>query len=152
MEIIKTTYLTDFQFQKINSLWNEEYPLSLKDRFASLLEGVQNFNHYVIEDENGNIMAWAVEFEKDSEIRFSIIVKKKEQGNGLGKLLIGKLKEDLDEFYGWVIDHNDDKKENGEYYQSPLPFYIKQGFEILPDKRIDNNILKAVKIKRIITE
>jgi len=151
MEIIRTKYLTDFQFQQINRLWNEEYPSSLKNRFGSLLDGVENFNHYLIEDENKNILAWAVDFEKDSEIRFSIIVDNKEQGKGLGKSLVGKLKESLGEFYGWVIDHNNDKKENGESYNSPLPFYVKQGFEIVHDQRIDNDILKAVKIKRIMT-
>ncbi len=139
--------MTDIQLKQINRLWNEEYPVSLKDRFSSLLDGVDNFNHYLIEDDYKNLLAWAVDFEKDSEIRFSIIVNNKEQGKGFGKLLVTKLKESLGEFYGWVIDHNNDKKENGEYYQSPLSFYEKQGFEILHDKRIDNGILKAVKIK-----
>ncbi len=152
MEIIRTKYLTDFQFQKINRLWNEEFPLNLKNRYGGLLVGVDNFNHYIIEDENKNILAWAVDFEKDSEIRFSIIVDNKEQGKGLGKLLVGRLKENLGEFYGWVIDHNNDKKENGECYLSPLPFYVKLGFEIVHDQRMDNDILKAVKIKRIMSK
>ncbi len=147
MEIIKTKKLTDSQFQQINQLWNDEYPVKLKDRFGLLLEGATNYSHYLVEDANNNILAWAVDFEKDHEIRFSIIVHRNQQGKGLGKLLIERLKKDLGEFYGWVIDHNDDKKENGENYQSPLMFYTKQGFEVLYDTRINNDILKAVKIK-----
>lgn len=148
MEIIETKYLTDTQFQQINQLWNEEYPLKLKDRFGILLNGAANFNHYLIEDEDKNVLAWAVDFEKDGETRFSIIVNRKQQGKGLGNALMKRLKEDLTEFYGWVIDHNDDKKENGESYQSPLLFYVKQGFEVLYGTRIDTDMLKAVKIKR----
>lgn len=149
MEITKTKHLTDIQFQQINQLWNEEYPIKLKNRFGILLDGTESYNHYLIEDEHKNIIAWAVDFEKDNETRFSIIVDRKRRGKGLGSLLIKRLKEDLAEFYGWVIDHNDDKKEDGESYQSPLSFYIKQGFEVLYDIRIDTDMLKAVKIKRI---
>jgi GNAT superfamily N-acetyltransferase len=147
MNIIKTKHLTDSQFQQINHLWNEEYPINLKDRFGILLDGVENYNHYLIQDENNNVLAWAVDFEKDNEVRFSIIVSKDQQGKGTGSLLMNRLKEDLAEFYGWVIDHDNDKKENGENYQSPLSFYIKHGFEVLYDSRIDNDMLKAVKIR-----
>ena len=149
MEIIKTKNLTAKQFQQINRLWNEEYPLKLKDRFELLLGGVNDYNHYLVEDKDRNILAWAVDFEKDNEIRFSIIVDKNHQGKGLGVQLIKKLKKDLNEFYGWVIDHNDDKKSNGENYESPLSFYINQGFEVLHNKRIDTDLIKAVKIKLV---
>jgi GNAT superfamily N-acetyltransferase len=150
MEIIRTKYLTGIQIESINRLWNEEYPINLKDKFINLLDGVENFNHYLIEDDDKNMLAWAVDFEKDFETRFSLIVKNKEQGKGLGKLLVAMLKENLNEFYGWVIDHNNDKKENGDFYRSPLPFYIKQGFEVLNNERIENEILKAVKVKHTI--
>ena len=149
MEIIKTKSLTAKQFQQINNLWNEEYPLKLNDRFELLLDGVNDYNHYLVEDKDRNILAWAVDFEKDNEIRFSIIVDKNHQGKGLGVQLIKKLKKDLKEFYGWVIDHNDDKKSNGENYESPLSFYINQGFEVLHNKRIDTDLIKAVKIKLV---
>ncbi len=147
MEVTRTKHLTDNQFQQIDKLWDEEYPLKLKGRFGIMLDGVENFSHYLIEDETNHILAWAVEFQKDQEIRFSIVVHSQHQGKGLGKVLINQLKADLGEFYGWVIDHNDDKKENKENYKSPLLFYQKLGFEILHDQRIDSELLKAVKIK-----
>lgn len=147
MKIIKTKNLTESQFQQINNLWNEEYPINLKDRFELLLDGVKKYNHYLIK-KHSNIVAWAVDFEKDNETRFSIIVDRKHQGKGLGSLLLQQLKSDLDVFYGWVIDHDKDKKQNGEFYKSPLPFYVNHGFEVLIDERIDSDILSAVKIKR----
>ena len=146
MEIIKIKKLDDHQFQQVNKLWNDEYPVKLKDRFGLLLEGVEKYNHYIIEQEN-KIVAWAVDFEKESQIRFSIIVTSNHKGKGLGGLLINKMKEDNEEFYGWVIDHSDDLKVNGENYQTPMPFYLKHGFEILNDQRIDNEMIRAVLIK-----
>lgn len=127
-------------------MWNDEYPVKLKDRFGILLEGVENYNHYLIE-QNNIVLAWAVEFEKEKEKRFSIIVKNEYKGNGFGKILINRLKRDLGEFYGWVIDHNNDLKHNGEFYISPIGFYLKNGFEILTQERIDSEMISAVKIK-----
>jgi RimJ/RimL family protein N-acetyltransferase len=149
MEINKTKYINNDQFQQINQMWNEEYPIKLKDRFELLLEGVEKYNHYLIEQEN-KVLAWAVEFEKENETRFSIIVKNEHKGQGFGKLLINRLKRDLGEFYGWVIDHNNDLKQNGEIYNTPIEFYLKNGFEILCEERIDSEMIKAVKIKNIV--
>ena len=146
-KIIKTKTLTDSQFKQINQLWNDEYPINLKERFPLLLVDVESYNHYLIEDIDKNIIAWAVDFKKEMQIRFSIIVSANHRGKGLAKLLIDKLKEDNNEFYGWVIDHNDDLKSNGEYYQSPLGFYQKLGFEVLNDIRIDSEMIKSVMIK-----
>lgn len=147
MKLIKTKKLNELQISQINQMWNDEYPLKLKDRFPILLDGATWFNHYIIEDEQQNVCAWAVDFKKDDQIRFSIIVDRKHKGKGLGGLLIDQLKAENNEFYGWVIDHNEDEKTNGEKYLSPMPFYLKHGFEILNDIRIDNEMIKAVLIK-----
>jgi hypothetical protein len=73
MKISKIKKLNNEQFQQINQMWNDEYPMKLKDRFGLLLDGVENYNHYLIE-QNNRILAWAVDFEKENETRFSIIV------------------------------------------------------------------------------
>jgi ribosomal-protein-alanine N-acetyltransferase len=146
MEIHITKTLSQTQFDQIIKLWNAEYPIKLQNRFELLLIDVQNYNHYLIE-ENNQILAWAVAFDKENETRFSIIVKDEHKGKGLGTLLIEKLKFELGEFYGWVIDHDNDLKANGEVYKSPLAFYQNKGFEVLYNLRIDNEVLKAVKIK-----
>ena len=144
MEIIQTKTLSSVQSEQINSLWNAEYPLKLKDRFPILLEGTTWHNHYLIEDSNRVIIAWAVMFEHTNQIRFSIIVSQDHQGKGLGKSLLDHLKSAHNEFYGWVIDHNNDLKLNGENYISPLPFYLKQEFEIIPNQRINTEMIQAV--------
>jgi GNAT superfamily N-acetyltransferase len=147
MKITQSRILTSLQSAQINQLWNDEYPLKLKDRFPILLDGADWQNHYIILDEEQNVIAWAIDFEKEKQIRFSIIVDSKQKGKGLGSLLIKRLKEENKEFYGWVIDHNNDLKSNGEHYQTPIPFYLKHGFEILNDITIDNEMIKAVLIK-----
>ncbi len=146
MNLLKQTNLTNKQFEKINQLWNQEYPINLTNRFPLLLYDCKVFSHYLFENENNEVIAWAVDFEKDNETRFSIIVDSNYKGKGLGKLLINQIKDENVNFYGWVIDHNEDLKENGEVYQSPIAFYLKQGFTIVPDCRLDTEMIKAVKI------
>ncbi|MBI3233679.1 MAG: GNAT family N-acetyltransferase [Bacteroidetes bacterium] len=111
------------------------------------LEDVAYFQHYYITNSEDEIIDWAVIFEKDNELRFSIIIHYDYQGEGMGKQLVNQLIDDHKEFYGWVIDHDNDLKLDGDNYRSPLPFYIKHGFEVLSDIRIDNEMLSAVKIK-----
>ena len=145
--ILKTNKLSDSHLNQINQMWNDEYPIKLKNRFPILLEGVENYHHYIIEDAEQNIMAWAVDFEKENEIRFSIIVNSIHKGKGLGSKLVERLKLENKLFYGWVIDHNNDKRESGELYINPMPFYLKHGFEILQNERIETEMIQAVKIK-----
>lgn len=150
MKIFKTKRLTAQQKDHINKLWNEEYPVKLANRFELLLDGIADYNHYLIEDEEQNVLAWAVDFVKENETRFSIIVDSKHQGKGLGGSLLNRLKLENKEFYGWVIDHNNDLKNNGEQYQTPIAFYLKHGFEILPEIRIESEMIRAIKIKWIV--
>ena len=146
MEIIKTKIISETQFEQISQMWNEEFPVVLKDRFSKLLENVENYHHYFIEKEN-QILAWAADFEKDGELRFSIIVREDQQGKGFGTLLLNRLKRDLGEFYGWVIDQEEYITQNGTLYKSPLVFYRKNGFEVLDEIRSGSELIKAVKIK-----
>jgi len=59
---------------------------------------------------------------------------------------LNKLKSENDILNGWVIDHKNDVKINGELYQSPLLFYEKNDFQIFPEYRLEIPILSAVKI------
>jgi GNAT superfamily N-acetyltransferase len=146
-KIIRTQILTPQQSEQINNAWNNEYPVDLMNRFSLLLDGCDEFLHYIIEDVFGSIAAWGVVFVKENERRFSILVVNKYQGQGLGKQLIEAFKKDYPIFYGWVIDHDDDVKTNGEKYVSPLPFYLQLGFTILNEQRIDTEMISAVKVR-----
>lgn len=145
--IIKTSILSQSQSEQIDQAWNDEYPIKLNNRFALLLINATSHMHYIIENEKKDVMAWGVMFEKDNELRFSIVVVNKYQGQGLGKQLIEAFKKDYPIFYGWVIDHDNDVKMNGEKYVSPLPFYLQLGFTILKEQRIDTEMISAVKIE-----
>lgn len=147
MQIHSLSFLSKQQQNEIHDLWNQEYPLNLKDRFSILLSDTEDHRHYFIENDLGEIIAWAVDFLSQEERRFSIIVSSREKGKGLGALLINKLKEENDVIFGWVIDHNKDLKSTGEHYQTPMPFYLKHGFEILSEQRLETEIISAVKIK-----
>jgi len=144
--IIKTKDLSSSQSEQIDRAWNDEYPIKLNNRFGLLLNDAKSHVHYIIEKEKQEVIAWGVMFEKEDELRFSILVLSKYKGQGMGKLLIDAFKNDYPIFYGWVIDHDNDVKANGEKYVSPLPFYLKQGFNILNEQRIDTEMISAVMV------
>lgn len=144
--IIKTIVLSQSQSMQIDRAWNEEYPIKLNNRFGLLLNDTKSHLHYIIENEKQEVIAWGVMFEKDAERRFSILVLSKYKSQGLGKQLIDAFKKDYPVFYGWVIDHDNDVKANGEKYISPLPFYLKLGFNILSEQRIESEMIAAVKV------
>jgi predicted GNAT family N-acyltransferase len=147
MQLINTAILSDNQIQKIDVLWNQAYPKNLINRFAILLTDASNYRHFIIENDAREIVAWAVLFDKENETRFSIIVGEASKGMGLGGQLMDALKQACPCFYGWVIDHDNDLKNDGTNYPSPLTFYLKHGFEVLSEQRLDTPIIKAVKVK-----
>ena len=60
--------------------------------------------------------------------------------------MLDKLKKHETVLNGWVIDHHDDLKKNGQFYQSPLKFYEKCDFKIMTSERIELPKISAVKI------
>lgn len=61
--------------------------------------------------------------------------------------MLDKIKNNEKALNGWVIDHNNDKKKNGQHYISPLKFYEKCDFRVLSDIRLELDKISAVKIK-----
>jgi len=49
-------------------------------------------------------------------------VSKNQQKKGFGMLLLNQLKEDLEAFYGWVVDYDNDLKEKWRNLFSPIDF------------------------------
>jgi GNAT superfamily N-acetyltransferase len=145
--MITSTQLSEKHHTQINALWDDEYPTTLAGRFSMLLTDVRMFKHFLVLDKEDNVLAWAVYFQKDDEIRFSVLVNRKHQGQG--KQLIDAIKSELSEFSGWVIDAPHYIRKDGTAYPSPLSFYLKLGFEILPEQRIDNALINAVKVRFI---
>ena len=98
-------------------------------------------------NEENLILGWAFKFERENQKWFAIILSEIIKQKGLGRKMLNELKKEEQVLNGWVIDHNKDKKKNGEQYVSPLKFYEKCDFEILVDQRLELDKISAVKIK-----
>ena len=132
-------------------MWNNEYPEKLNYRnltdFEDYLKHLTQQSHIIMVDENQNIKGWYFDFIRENEKWFALILDAKLQGKGLGRKMLNLAKEKESELSGWVIDRSNDKKQNGEFYESPLSFYLKNGFELLVKNRLENEKISAVKIK-----
>ncbi|MFM1947382.1 MAG: hypothetical protein RL207_1665 [Bacteroidota bacterium] len=147
MIIHQTEFLSTQQFSEIAALWNAEYPIQLKDRLALLLEGNTKTIHFYLLDEFEQIIAWSVLFEKEQDLRFSIIVSRKHQKQGLGSVLLNEMKNKGMDFSGWVIDHDLDLLSDGSNYKSPLRFYLKNGFILDESFRLNTEMIQAVLVR-----
>ena len=147
MNIHQSEFLSAKQFSEINVLWNEEYPLKLKARLALLLEDNTKTIHFYILDEFEKVIAWSVLFEKEQDLRFSILVSRKHQKLGLGSVLLTEMKKENLPYSGWVIDHDLDLRSDGSNYMSPLSFYMKNQFTIDESCRLNNEMIKAVLVR-----
>ena len=132
-------------------LWNDEFPEKLNYQtladFESYLSNLEDQFHILMLDNNQNIKGWYFDFIRDAERWFAIILNTEMSGKGYGTQLLNLAKEKEPVLNGWVIDHENDKKRNGETYTSPLNFYLKNGFELLPNNRLELEKLSAVKIR-----
>ncbi len=151
MQIIKLTQLNETQKEHIFDLWNTEYPEKLVYHsmadFESYLSRLTEQNHYILLDTNDKIKGWAITFIRENEKWFAIIISGKLHGKGIGTEMLNELKKKESILNGWVIDHNSDKKHNGDRYRSPLEFYIKNGFKVIHETRLELEVMSAVKIK-----
>ena len=150
MEIVEKKVLSLEQKEALCQLWNNEYPekLSYKktEEFDIYLNSLSDTKHYLLIVDTNEIKGWAFTFLREDEMWFAIIVDGQMQGKGKGSLLLEVLKNGKNNLNGWVVDHENDSKQNGEAYISPLLFYIKNGFTICNGTRIENEKISAVKI------
>ena len=149
MEIIESTTLSIVHQRQIFILWNKEYPEKLVHQYFSdckkYLLSLKDVSHILVV-EGDRIYGWFAVFNRDKERWFAMIVDGAFQGKGIGTNLISRAKEFGLPLNGWVIDHNNDKKLDGSPYNSPLDFYLKNGFSILPDIRFETDKITAAKI------
>ena len=151
LKIMETTKLNEQAKRQVLDLWNNEYPEKLSYNnladFDNYLQNQSNLTHFLLTSDENLIIGWALTFDRENEKWFAIILSEKIKGEGLGRKMLDSLKKTESILNGWVIDHNEDKKKNGQKYISPLKFYEKCGFEILTKERLELDKISAVKIK-----
>ncbi|CAM4346295.1 hypothetical protein SAMN06265348_112144 [Pedobacter westerhofensis] len=150
MRVIHTDVLTEKQKKAILKLWNNEYPDQLNykdltdlDSYLSNLPGAQHF----LCMKNTKVMGWAFKFSRDTETWFAIILDGSIQKQGVGTMMLDQLKTGEKALTGWVVDHDQYLKTNGETYQSPLSFYLKNGFGVNRQLRLESPKLSAAMVK-----
>lgn len=155
MKISKTKKLTHADEMAVWKLWNEVYPVNIQhESIADLknyLNGLIDLENYLVRDSSKKIVAWAFRFTRDEEDWFAILIDNAYQKQGLGSRLIDEIKKETTLLYGWVIDTNQYKKQNGENYLSPMAFYLKNKFVICETIRLETDKISAVKIEWINT-
>jgi GNAT superfamily N-acetyltransferase len=150
MQILETPLLSNEQKEIVHALWNKEYPEKLGFKTIAELDiylaTLPNVKYYLLQNEVNKIEGWAMKFSRENEVWFAITIDSKAQGKGKGTFLLNQLKENEEVLNGWVIDHENEVKENGEKYRSPVNFYLKNGFVVYPELRLEIPILSAAKI------
>src|SRR6187431_2191678 len=151
MKIIQAMVLTLEQKESLFELWNAEYPKKVGHKelfeFENYLDGLLHLKHYFVVDDLNKLIGWGFTFFRESENWFGIIIDSKNTGKRFGTILLDELKRNSSILNGWVIDHQNDIKRNKEFYLSPLEFYIKNGFIVEENTRMENDKISAVKIR-----
>jgi hypothetical protein len=149
--IVQTSELNSSAMEQLLLLWNNAYPEGLSHKnleaFENYLSALTNTKHFLLLDNLDSILGWAFTFVRDNEKWFAIILEENIKGRGIGRSMIETIKQSESVLNGWVIDHNNDKKQNGQPYISPLAFYVKCGFKILASTRLELDNISAVKIQ-----
>lgn len=151
MKFVRCMELSNIQKEKVYELWNNEYPLNLAYNsiieFEKYLDNLTHQSHIIILDNESKIIGWYFDFFRDNENWFALILNSEIHNKGIGTKVLTLVKEDKTELNGWVIDHNNYKKKNGNYYKSPLSFYLKNGFKEIPEIRLASEKITAIKIQ-----
>lgn len=120
MRIFQGIFLTLDQKQSVFELWNLEYPDRIGyakiSHFENYLDQLLNKNHYLLIDDENQILGWAFTFFREDDIWFAIILNSKIQRKGYGRLLLEELKKNCSVLNGWVIDGSREIKQNKEPY------------------------------------
>ncbi len=149
MEWIETDTITSHWKHEFLQLWNREYPINLTysgiEELDHYLNNLSNKKYFLLV-ENDHLLAISMQFARENETWFLIIVDREQQQKGLGSQMLNKLKLVNESLSGWVIDRPGYQTGSGKDYQSPIEFYLKNEFRLLPDIRLETSAISAVRI------
>ena len=151
MKIIKTTNLTKDQKNTLYNLFNNEFPAAINfarfSDFENYLKTLNNQVHFFLLNDKYQIQGWSYTFSREKEKWFAIVLDSKIHKKGFGSLLLNKLKSIETKLNGWIVGTNDELKKNGDFYISPLDFYLKNEFKVNDSIRLESEKLKMLKIE-----
>lgn len=87
-----------------------------------------------------------MDFDRDNEKWFVIILDSEIQGHGYGSKLLDEGKNNNQKLNGWVIETTDLLKANNSVYQSPLAFYKKNGFVLKSEIKLKSDLFTTIKV------
>ncbi|MFT5780517.1 MAG: GNAT superfamily N-acetyltransferase [Crocinitomicaceae bacterium] len=132
-------------------LWNREYPASLAydsiESFDAYISSLIDARHVLIQSKEGIIQGWYFDFLRDGNRNFGMLLDARIQGAGVGSELLRRSKVSNSELHGWAVESSKYKKMDGTFYKSPIDFYRKNGFEIIPEVQFTTEQLTAIKIQ-----
>ncbi|QEM10651.1 GNAT family N-acetyltransferase [Mucilaginibacter rubeus] len=150
MKILVQESLSAKQIEAAFRLWNNEYPEKLKfdkiEGFNDYLNNLDAKKHFLLIDAQDVIVGWSATFLRDNERWFAIILNSDVQGKSYGTSILNEIKKHENRLAGWAIDRDGVLRADGHMYKSPLQFYIKNGFNVQADNRIESERISAVKI------
>ena len=134
---------------QVFDLWNKEYPESLcynsiKD-FDNYLDQLEAPEHILLLKDN-EVLGWLFLFIRESQRWFAIIIDSTYSKKGYGSQLLAIAKQKYNQLHGWVIDEDCYTKNDGTKYLSPLSFYLRQGFKLNVQVRLEQTNISAAKI------
>jgi GNAT superfamily N-acetyltransferase len=149
MEIRQASGLTAEERETVRAIWNNEYPENLQletpEDFERYLGNLSEKTHYLVKD-GDVLLGWGLTFLREDERWFAMILDRSIHGKGIGSAVLDRMKAQHSTLYGWVIDHGNDRKTDGEPYASPLEFYKKNGFSVEADVRLELPTISAVRV------
>lgn len=151
LKLVETSLLDNAQKEGVLLLWNQEYPVELAyvsiQELDVYLAKLITPRHVLLYDEDGTLLVWYADFDRDRDRWFAMIIHPAAQGLGIGTFLLEQARKLHSELHGWVIDHHFSKKSDGSVYRSPIVFYLKNGFEVMPHLRLETERLSAVNVR-----
>jgi GNAT superfamily N-acetyltransferase len=137
------------QKKQLLEMWHDQYPEALAYKniqsFEDYLISLKSPQHILVIGEDGDVKGWLTKMIREKKDWIALILDKSIQHQGYGSQLLDRVKSESDEINAWVVDHDNYKKADGNIYQSPLNFYIKNGFMVIPEERLEQSKITAVK-------
>ncbi|HAD97751.1 MAG TPA: hypothetical protein DCG19_10120 [Cryomorphaceae bacterium] len=149
-QLVKKSFLNLQDKLDIRAIWNSEYPHSVRfteiEGLEKYLAGLSDITHYLVYSDKG-VAGWLPVFTREGERWFALLVRSDFQRKGLGKQLLDHARKSERVLNGWVVDKAGFVKSNGQEYRSPLSFYLNNGFDVIPEVRLETEQLSFVKIR-----